>query len=202
MVLRLSCHWGQQRQQHQSWIHDEEISPSAALLHICLSLYSSKPFVVQMFCIQEWCVICCWQDKSTSRPRVILRWTLRQSFHKVLVQMKVYLKRQRCNPLENAPSKYGGWNHLKYLMSYFFQMFNSFCLKVWQQLSKNWAVQQVCINIVLKIMKNYTNCWYDVFFLTARNWIKRPFAIQLFQKKHLVLKIKAKQTNKYKTANF
>lgn len=102
MVLRLSRHWGQQRQQHQSWIHDEEISPSAALLHICLSLYSSKPFVVQMFCIQEWCVICCWQDKSTSRPCVILRWTLRQSFHKVLVQMKVYLKRQRCNPLENT----------------------------------------------------------------------------------------------------
>lgn len=81
-------------------------------------------------------------------------------------------------------------------MSYFFQMFNSFCLKVWQQLSKNWAVQQVCINIVLKIMKNYTNYWYDVFFLTARSWIKRPFAIQLFQKKHLVLKIKQNKQTK------
>lgn len=55
MVVRLSCRCGEQRQHqhHQSRIHVEEISPSAALSNSCLTLNSSKPFVVQMFCIQE-----------------------------------------------------------------------------------------------------------------------------------------------------
>lgn len=55
VVVRLSCHCGQQtrRQQHQSRIHVGEISPSAALPHSCFTLNCSKSFVVQMFCNQE-----------------------------------------------------------------------------------------------------------------------------------------------------
>lgn len=91
MVMRLSCHRGQQRQHHQSRTHVEGISLTAALSHSCLGLNASEPVVVQMFCIQERCVI---SHRTNPKSLDILRWTLRQSTDKVSSERRVHLKRQ------------------------------------------------------------------------------------------------------------
>lgn len=66
VIVRLGCDRCQQghRQHHQSRIHVEAASPSAALPHSCLGLNSAEPFVFQMLWTREGCVIFSSQDKS------------------------------------------------------------------------------------------------------------------------------------------
>lgn len=70
------------------------LSVCYTLPHSCLFLNSSQSFVIQMFGLQEWCVIFWSQDKSKWSSANFLRSTLTHSHPKVFMEMRDVLKSQ------------------------------------------------------------------------------------------------------------